>query len=428
MSREIGIAEGTKAIMHDTLAAGLGDSSDSGTTGLFGRVIDISLTVNDQLYKDTNCLEAIKFEPVQDTTVFQESGDVKQDYLIAFKRHSSVRTPVLNEIVAIHTAPDLNAQIKSSQFSQVFYYSDPISLFNSTEHNALPDENTLNNLAPGSKTNQLSSYQASTSGIKPTTNKSSTITNNDQVILGDYFTEKGIKPLSPLEGDYKLEGRFGNSIRFGGTPSTDITQDLLWSGPVGNPITIIRNGQQKVDSGANIASLHEDINADGSSVYMLQGLSIKFVLASDNFDTYGQKINNNASSNVVQQSSPVIANNQSLDQSNDTIPPPFQVMPVASSAPTTTPASDLDNVPDNESDFNFVQIGDDIPVPLTQGTVLNSYSNLYKFTLGFDPTSTPSTNLTTAPGQPSKINAINKYAGFVNKVPTIADKVEPWLI
>lgn len=418
MSREVGISEGTKAVMHTSHVKSGGMQSDQNQSTLYGRVVAIALTVDDQLFKDTNALEAIKFEPLQDTTSAQESGDIKKDYLIAYKKHSAVKTPILNEIVSIELAPDLNSQVKSQQYSQVFYYDHPISVFNSSEHNATPDENTINEFLPGSKTNQLGQYKSSTTGIKPATDKSSTITNKDKIVLGDYFEERGVKPLSPLEGDHKLEGRFGNSLRFGGTPSKKITKDLLWSGPVGNPITILRNGQVAVDSGSNIASLHEDINGDGSSLYMLQGHSIELVLGSNNFDSYGQKINNAPTNNVVKSSVFKVPDSQSLQSFT---PQPFSssffpLAPTTTQPTDSTPKSDdLNTVPNNEDDFNFVQIGDDIEVPLTQGVYLNAYNPLYKFTL--DPSSGAPNTLTKIPRfNISHTTAIAQFAGKVSQM------------
>ena len=84
-----------------------------------------------------------------------------------------------------------------------------------------------------------------------------------------------IKPLLPYEGDYILEGRFGNSIRFGATARSEvipISQSNNWStgtkGEIGDPITIIRNGQSVTLDNQGWVHTLENINTDPSSIYL----------------------------------------------------------------------------------------------------------------------------------------------------------------
>ena len=85
--------------------------------------------------------------------------------------------------------------------------------------------------------------------------------------LGRYFNEQiNIKPLLPYEGDYIIEGRYGNSIRFGATVKNDVLSETNindWSQgdePIGTPITIIRNGQSsELDEKGWVPTI-EDVN------------------------------------------------------------------------------------------------------------------------------------------------------------------------
>jgi hypothetical protein len=90
-----------------------------------------------------------------------------------------------------------------------------------------------------------------------------------------YFTEKSnIFPLYPFEGDVIFEGRWGNSIRFGSTnilptPANPNFPLNAWSSTRknGDPITIIRNGQNpNLNSPAQSLTL-EDINKDQSLIF-----------------------------------------------------------------------------------------------------------------------------------------------------------------
>lgn len=422
MSREIGISEGTKAITNNSIESDrLTDQSISGI--VHGRVVSICLSVNDDLFKNTNTLESIQFEPVEEVTTDRKSGDNTKIYLIAYKKDASTRTPVINEIVSLHPGPNINVQNVNSQYGKVFYYGNPVSIYGAVEHNAAPDNNTLDNLNSRSDSNKLDSYQKSTTGVNNNTNGTDTIVSKDVLRLGNYFKEQGTVQLSPLEGDFRLEGRFGNSIRFGGAPSSDISKNTLWNGKTGSPITIIRNGARKIDPGVNTASIFEDINEDGSSIYFLQSQSIELLLASDNFDSYNQ---NNDNSSVKSQLVVVSSKQQPISSSagddKASIPMEIQSLPVTASAiqGSDTVVNDTSNIPDNEDDLNFVQIGEDIEVPLTQGVVLNNFNNAYKFTDGVNTASLTSSTLVKGPRVTlSSINAINGFAGTVSSVPSI---------
>jgi len=99
----------------------------------------------------------------------------------------------------------------------------------------------------------------------------------DKNILYNSFIEDGeFRGLQTFEGDYLLEGRFGNSIRFGSTNKSG-NQDLSpWStNPVelsSNPITLLSNqhNYKMPSSELNV----ENINLDGSSIYLTSNQSI----------------------------------------------------------------------------------------------------------------------------------------------------------
>ena len=90
----------------------------------------------------------------------------------------------------------------------------------------------------------------------------------------EYFrASQGVRPLRPYEGDIILEGRFGNSIRFGSTiDNRYTTHPTFWSkeGNTGDPITIISNGQDIGRDSTETGFYHitENINGDDSSIYL----------------------------------------------------------------------------------------------------------------------------------------------------------------
>lgn len=99
----------------------------------------------------------------------------------------------------------------------------------------------------------------------------------DKNILYNSFIEDGeFRGLQTFEGDYLLEGRFGNSIRFGSTNKSG-NQDLSpWStNPVelaSNPIILLSNQHNYKMPGSELNV--ENINQDGSSIYLTSDQSI----------------------------------------------------------------------------------------------------------------------------------------------------------
>ena len=112
--------------------------------------------------------------------------------------------PLINEIVLILTTNDKDIY-ESKQ--KTTYYLPQVNMWGHPHHNALP---TVKGLESEQTTND---YQQTEAGLVRKIEDGGTDIN-----LGQYFKEQlNIKPLLPYEGDMILEGRFGNSIRFGST-------------------------------------------------------------------------------------------------------------------------------------------------------------------------------------------------------------------
>lgn len=92
--------------------------------------------------------------------------------------------------------------------------------------------------------------------------------------IDNYFRANPlIKRLQPYEGDIIMQGRFGNSIRFGSTVNKNlVTRKNNWSneGVIGSPITIISNGHENIPSSVEEEYEHttENINGDDSSIWL----------------------------------------------------------------------------------------------------------------------------------------------------------------
>ena len=170
------------------------------------------------------------------------------------------------------------------------YYITNINFWNHPHHNALP-QSIIYPDNEGETTN-ASTYQLTENGIvlrgltEPTNEDE-----EDNPKLGEYFKERSrIQTILPYEGDHILEGRFGNSIRFGSTTSPDLADRNAWSGTsiggedssdnskkgkIGDPVIIIRNGQKIDENTEGQTPIIENINTDDSSIYMTSNHKIE---------------------------------------------------------------------------------------------------------------------------------------------------------
>ena len=243
----------------------------------------------DPYYNDATDLGKITFQLLlgpQDTTRTSAGNELAKPINSAFKH-----TPLEGEFVYILPGPSVNLNDSRGQIE--YYYLAPFNLWGSNHHNALPDLNDYSQYV----NSNTRDYQQSTAVNQPTNLAS---TNPTAYPLGPNFPEKSnIKSLRLFAGDVSLEGRWGNSIRFGSTTGLDKNENY-WSqtGDPGTPITIIRNGQGKqLDETAWIPTV-ENINRDGSSIYLTAGQKIVIDDIQNNFSLASWQTNLETTSTV----------------------------------------------------------------------------------------------------------------------------------
>ena len=164
--------------------------------------------------------------------------------------------PVVGEYVCIQKAPsDKLSPIGSGQ--SVFYYSDPISLQGNVNNNILENAAKLEGNVVGGD------YESTSLGIPNPSTPSNTDKKNKE-----FTTVSNLSQLQPYAGDIIYEGRFGQSLRLGYTPTlaeSNISPSWKSTDPK-SPITIIRNGAG-TSNGYNKFVI-EDINEDDSSIWL----------------------------------------------------------------------------------------------------------------------------------------------------------------
>ena len=244
---------------------GSGKSSNTGAPFYIGRVksivlnpyIDNTKTPNPD-YKTAADIGKIRFDRIYSSVTSTKTGN-ENDF--AYPMFSFIKQyPLIGEIVAIFFGP--SEGLNDSKDSQKLFYMPAYALWSGVNHNVMP--NMLEYSQFLSQYVKQPDYGGS-SGTPPELPKGYTFTESDSV-----------RPLTNFEGDSIVEGRYGQSIRFGSTV-TGFKGYNPWSntGANGSPITIIRNGQGAVTNPVDkFATTVEDINTDKASIYMTSGQTI----------------------------------------------------------------------------------------------------------------------------------------------------------
>jgi len=235
---------------------------------IYGRVMDIILDRNHPQFQSYDDVGLIFYQK-SNTQIHKRKMPTNSTGIgslpVAKPLYPNSRyIPLKNEIVALYVGIGANG-------SKTTYYSSVVNIWNHPHHNALPTRGEMAKINSSGNDD----YDASGGDIKRRSEDGDT-----GIDLGLYYSESlAIKPLIPFEGDFLLEGRFGNSIRFGSTNnSKKLTVKNHWSSgdvKTGDPITIIRNGQKGIRVPANEQEeikgwepTVEDPNGDDSSIYM----------------------------------------------------------------------------------------------------------------------------------------------------------------
>jgi hypothetical protein len=258
--------------------AGLSDIVSPITTGGGGggssfipvRVVDIVLNETHPRFVEVgewNGIGTIFYNSVTDPTTQNNTNNQARPAFANIKQF-----PLINEIVYLFSLPLPNSQEEFD--SQGNYYFTPINIWNSQHHNAVPNGLVLN-------AEQAPDYQQTQAGNVRRVQDSGT-----EIFLGNTFVEEpDIHPLLPFEGDLIYEGRWGNSIRFGSTV-TGSSNDWSVTGSNGDPITIIRNGQNPNIPTDGWVPTVESINEDLSSIYLTSTQKLPLQASSTNYNSY----------------------------------------------------------------------------------------------------------------------------------------------
>jgi hypothetical protein len=245
------------------------------------RITDIVLDENHPKFNDVgqwNGIGAIFYELVNQSSTGGPTS-------FALPYDSQLKTyPLVNEIVLLISLP--SQLLGKNSASKIPYYLKPLGIWNHPHHDAYPNLNL-----PSFKS-QARDYVSSDQGVvRQVTDGSTDIELNSPTNPSqNTFVEKtNIHPLLPYMGDVLMEGRHGQSLRFGSTAKSKSAIKNQWSlsGMNGDPITILRNGQPNQVDDRGWIPINESIRNDLSSIYLTSTQKLEdFKVASELYNSY----------------------------------------------------------------------------------------------------------------------------------------------
>ena len=196
-----------------------------------------------------------------------ETGDVDQtrisssDMLFAI----DVQFTINGRLKFIENVKPINSSIK-----QIPVTGESVLIFQAISH-----ESTIEESYP-------QWYYMFPIAISSNTNSNIVPTVTEGFEVDEKFEETAVSPLQPYRGDFMLEGRYGNSIRFSSTIDfkNDYSEPGKWRGNNnGDPILILSNGREYKEDKQFVT---EDINTDNASLYLTSTQKLPLVLGTKN--------------------------------------------------------------------------------------------------------------------------------------------------
>ncbi len=256
---------------------------------------------------------------------FINNNEADGEPIIAYPIDTNVtKFPVENELVILIKSVSYKAQNSIQNYDSRTYYTSVLPGYNSTSHNAIPNISKL----------------------------------QTEKVTGQFSDTKNISPLAKAPGDVTIEGRSGNSVRFG---SIIKEYKSPFSGEDRSPIILISNNRK--ESTQIKVPVFENINEDGSTIAMLSpNQSVNFFPASTNFRSYNKSVEPQQKSNYVVPNKPVLQNTEAplesdnINTTNISDTPPEKKNVKSKESPSNISYQDFDesNLPDNES-LEFVK-------------------------------------------------------------------------
>lgn len=221
-----------------------------------GHVLDVCLDKESPLYENPRDIGKIRFRDLANISpIYQRAED--QVFTVAWPLDRSIaRYPLPGEQVMIYNAHGDVVMPLSNNQQIIFFYTIVVS----TNHTISSNQSPF-----------LFSNEYTITAKKPVSIGEAEIRFDKKLKDVSTFREgtdvKIYKQIQPLEGDFILQGRFGNSIRFGSTSTATADKGPWKLGKSGDPVLVLRVDGEYTTT-VDDMYVSEDVNADDASIYM----------------------------------------------------------------------------------------------------------------------------------------------------------------
>jgi len=242
------------------------------------RVTDIILDSNHPSFESKGGwvgIGTIFFEPVEGANLQSKNNNFAIPLLSFAKNY-----PLVNELVLLFLLPDNN--LSTNNNTTRYYYLNSIAVWNNQHMNGYPNLLKKSNTQPTENKNYQEIEQGQT---RKSTEEEVNYDFNSPLVGGTFVERSNIHPLLSYAGDVILEGRWGNSIRFGSTAKVN-SNNWSTNGENGDPITVLRNGQSINSSEEGWVPTVENINEDLSSLYLTSNQTIPLKIPITSFSAF----------------------------------------------------------------------------------------------------------------------------------------------
>lgn len=233
-----------KSHLGSSKASAPAAKSKAANSSQYGRVVYVVLTADDPKCKDASMINGVFYRiPGKGA-----NEDTTEGLAFAYQGDVSIRViPMEGEIVELQSKPAAGEGAKPGTTTK--YWTGIVPIWNHPHHNAAPDTKQ-----PEWRNNLLAGVEE----------------------------QSTINPLQANPGDTILEGRLGQSIRFGGNKG--LKPGIIDDSNNGKPITIISNGQIETDNGNDL--ILEDIDKDFNSIYLVSDHKLPITPINKKRDSY----------------------------------------------------------------------------------------------------------------------------------------------
>ena len=243
-------------------------------------VLEVCMSPDSSLYENPMDIGKIRYRDVGNITIFRPSVEQELSTVAWPMDRSLLRYPLPGEQVIVFEAfGDVKLPFADA-LQRIAFYTFNVNTTHNVSYNSIPF--LMSNQDMIEKNRRVAMGIAK----KRFENK---LIDNEKFLVGD--TPKIYPQLRPLEGDFIMQGRFGNSIRLGSTSKKEYNKQTKgesetpaadWNqfGMAGDPIIIMRVNSETVENpDSEEAYVMEDPTVDQSSLYICSSQNVPVLLA-----------------------------------------------------------------------------------------------------------------------------------------------------